>query len=921
MPVTQLIIQYRAAATPADVMGAAQIQRLSAAAGVAFTYGRPMAGDAHVVRLPGRTPWAEAQAISERLRALPEVLDVEPDGIRFHATAPPNDPRYNEQWHYAAPATNRYGINAPAAWDVTTGSASVVVAVLDTGITGHADFAGRTVPGYDFISDSRVANDGNGRDNDPSDPGDWITAGESSAGYFQGCQVTQSSWHGTHTAGTIGAATNNGIGVAGINWHSMILPVRVLGKCGGADSDIIDGMYWAAGLSVPGAPANPNPAKVLSLSLGGKAVCSSFYQNAINAILAAGATVVVAAGNSNANAVDYTPANCNGVITVAATNRAGSRAYYSNYGSVVEISAPGGEVNLNSANGVLSTLNTGAQGPVADTYAFYQGTSMATPHVAGVASLLYSLNPAISPAQVMTILQNTATSFPAGSTCNTSVCGSGIVNAGAAVAALQNPLPAITALAPQSAMPGGSAFTLTVNGTGFVAGSLVRWDGVNRPTTFVSATQLTAAIDAANIATAGTANVTVFNPAPGGGTSNAAPFVIGNPIPVITGFNPPWIAPDSGAFSLTVYGVGFVNGATVRWNGANRTTTFVGPTQLTAAITASDIASGGAANITVANPAPGGGESSARAYLVGAPKKVRLPVMLKNFPPLPAAPALNPINNADGDGNYTVSWAAAAGATSYVLEEDDNGGFTSPATVYSGAATSWAVSNKPDGTYFYRVQGVNTWGAGSWSNTQSATVFTLLTDIVNGDFEAGPSHWIEYSTHGWSLITNSFPGGMMPRSGSWAVWLGGENDEVAYIAQQVTVPPGRPYLTYWHWIASEDTCGYDFGGVIINDAVVDVYDLCGSAATYGWTKHSVNLSAYAGQQVAMQIRVETDSAFNSNLFVDDVAFQATATTLAAGSSTGDDPAAILVTKQLRRVPRGNPAPGNAQWLLRSGLVK
>ena len=228
--------------------------------------------------------------------------------------------------------------------------------------------------------------------------------------------------------------------MAGVNWASKILPVRVLGKCGGTTSDIADGMRWAAGLAVAGVPANANPAKVLNLSLGGSGACGATYQDAINAIVAAGTTVVVSAGNSNADASGFRPANCNGVVTVAATNRNGSRAYYSNYGATVEISAPGGETNVSSSNGVLSTLNTGTQGPVTDTYTYYQGTSMAAPHVAGVASLILSRNPCVDASAGTTYMQSTVTAFPGGSTCNTSICGSGIVNAGAAVAAVPAPL-------------------------------------------------------------------------------------------------------------------------------------------------------------------------------------------------------------------------------------------------------------------------------------------------------------------------------------------------------------------------------------------------------------------------------------------------------------------------------------------------
>ena len=226
--------------------------------------------------------------------------------------------------------------------------------------------------------------------------------------------------------------SNNGLGVAGINWVSKIQPLRVLGKCGGYTSDIADAIRWGAGLSVSGLPANTTPSDVLNLSLGGSGVCSSTYQNAINAAVAAGTVVVVAGGNSNANAASYQPASCASVITVAATGHTGSRAYYSNYGATIEIAAPGGDSQAGKT--ILSTLNAGTTTPGADSYANYQGTSMATPHVVGVVSLMLSVNPSLTPAQVTTMLQATSTPFPAGSTCSTSTCGSGILNAAAAVA-------------------------------------------------------------------------------------------------------------------------------------------------------------------------------------------------------------------------------------------------------------------------------------------------------------------------------------------------------------------------------------------------------------------------------------------------------------------------------------------------------
>ena len=434
----QIIIKYKPGSTAFRLPAQAdQMARLSSSAGVALDYGRAMSGDAHVLRLSEHLPLAQVQAIADQLMTLPEVAYAEPDHILYPSLTP-NDPLYTNQWSLF----ENWGIDLPAAWDITTGSSSIVVAVIDTGITNHAEFSGRTVPGYDFIGDVQVANDGNGRDSDPSDPGDWITSAESASGYFKDCTVTSSSWHGTFTAGQIGAAGNNSLGVAGINWNSKILPVRVLGKCGGYDSDIVDGMRWAAGLSVPNVPANANPAKVLNLSLGGSGSCDSTWQNAINAVTAAGAVTVVSAGNSNSNASNFIPAGCNGVITVAATDRNGARAPYSNYGSSVEISAPGGSMTRsNDPNGILSTLNTGSTHPVSDTYGYYQGTSMAAPQVSGVASLLFSINPSLTPAQVLEILQTTAKPFDRTSNCNTTICGSGIVDAGAAVTAALPPGP------------------------------------------------------------------------------------------------------------------------------------------------------------------------------------------------------------------------------------------------------------------------------------------------------------------------------------------------------------------------------------------------------------------------------------------------------------------------------------------------
>lgn len=432
----RIIIKYRDNAVPsAEAKTAiATIQTLSRAVSVNLQFVRHMASNTQVVKLDGFRSLAEVEAIVKQLANDPDILYAEPDTL-MQLDFVPSDPRYNEQWHYFE---LEGGINLPEAWDTTTGK-NVVVAVIDTGITSHEDLQGQVLPGYDFISDALVANDGDGRDDDPNDEGDWVNAGDCGDGVPT--QNQPSSWHGTHIAGTIAARTNNEVGVAGIAWNAKILPVRVAGKCGAYVSDIVDGMRWAVGLDVEGVPHNPNPAQILNLSLGTTGRCTPTFTEAIDAVRARGVTIVAAAGNENEDAGLHSPASCPGVISVAATRRDGGRAYYSNFGPTVDVSAPGGEL-FDSAfrvgtasNGVLSTLNSGQTEPGTDTYDFYQGTSMATPHVAGVAALLYAVNPDLDPEKVESILKKTARSFPliSGNQCDSTRCGAGIIDAAAAV--------------------------------------------------------------------------------------------------------------------------------------------------------------------------------------------------------------------------------------------------------------------------------------------------------------------------------------------------------------------------------------------------------------------------------------------------------------------------------------------------------
>lgn len=449
LPTDRLIIKYRrglseaAAATSTDrVKLHRQAQDVAVRRGLRLQWLPGGALGVQVMRLERRTALADVQQLAQAIMAADANVEyAEPDRI-LRPLFTPNDSQYAQQWHYFETTG---GINLPAAWDKSTG-AGVVVAVIDTGYRPHADLAANILPGYDFISDMFVANDGDGRDSDARDPGDAVLAGECGGGYPS--QDETSSWHGTHVAGTVAAVSNNGDGVAGAAYGATVLPVRVLGKCGGYTSDIAAGIVWASGGSVSGVPANANPARVINMSLGGSGACDITSQNAIKAARSRGTVVVVAAGNSNANAANFSPASCKGVVTVAATNRSGGRSFYSNYGMVVAVAAPGGDMRSSAANGILSTLNSGATTPGADSYAYYQGTSMATPQVAAVAALMLQKNASLSPDEVAARLKSSARAFPAA--CGQ--CGAGIVDASAAVDAAM----ASTTSPPPSPPPAGN---------------------------------------------------------------------------------------------------------------------------------------------------------------------------------------------------------------------------------------------------------------------------------------------------------------------------------------------------------------------------------------------------------------------------------------------------------------------------------
>jgi serine protease len=532
--VDKLIVKLRTNKTQAQAttMSAARAQSLAKSAGTGMKSLRSLAGGAHLMQLDRPMTVSEARVVAARLVQDPDVEYAEPN-VRFRKLAVPNEPRYTQwQWNLFAPTTTYTGAissggtlaspavggaNLPAGWDLTTGSTDVKVAVIDTGIVNHNDLngiansaiyvpAGRFLPGYDFISaDSGtpdvpvnfVANDGNGRDPDPSDPGDWITAAEKVT-YKDTCDdgvvgASDSSWHGTHMAGIAAATANNAAGIAGIGWNVRIVPIRALGKCGGDLIDIEAAIRWAAGLPVPGVPANANPAQVISLSLGGGDTCGPTMQTAVNAAIAAGAVVVAATGNAGALSL-ISPANCNGVIAVTAHTINGENADYANIASTVPkaemLSAPGGgpPAGLGSSGptnnedwdgfyirssvlfGPTSPTSSTASGSVGSAYAGFTGTSPATPHVAGVAALIKSFAPEATPAEIQSFLISSTSvrPYPAGSVCATGgvfdgQCGTGLLDAEKALSAVGPlALPASVAGNDQVVAPGA---TVTLNGS------------------------------------------------------------------------------------------------------------------------------------------------------------------------------------------------------------------------------------------------------------------------------------------------------------------------------------------------------------------------------------------------------------------------------------------------------------------------
>lgn len=404
-------------------------------AGAEISKVQPINATTVAVTLDAKLSAREAATVRSKVENRSGVEAADPAMTFYRA-----DTNYEGNLWNINSATSRYSVAADQAWGATTGvrvdnHRPIIVGVLDTGITAHPDLTGsaativggNVVPGYDFISSGGLAGDGNGRDADPTDVGDYDA-------------YHYSSWHGTHVSGII-AALKNSSGVVGVAPDAKVEPLRILGIGGrGSEADLIAAILWGSGYPVAGAPANPNPVNVLNLSLGGPGKCSTALQNAINKAVARRIPVVVSAGNSNAALSKYAPANCKKVISVTATGHTGPRAYYSNYGTTASpatIAAPGGSGYTQPCSaaggecgGVLSTLNAGRREIGSPNYGVEAGTSMAAPHVAGVLALLRALHPAWSVDQLTAAIRGSAIAVP---NCSSIECGAGVVNAGWAV--------------------------------------------------------------------------------------------------------------------------------------------------------------------------------------------------------------------------------------------------------------------------------------------------------------------------------------------------------------------------------------------------------------------------------------------------------------------------------------------------------
>ena len=661
--------QARAASAQTYATTDSDVQSLSQRSNLTLRRTRRITAGLHLMQI---SSGEGAAAVLARLRADPAVESVDLDR-RLYPHAMPNDPLYADQWYEQnnQPAA----IDALTAWDTTTGRSDIVIADLDTGVRfDHPDLgpAGgpRLLAGYDFITDPVVANDGDGRDADASDPGDWVSAADVATSQFSTCKVQDSSWHGTRTAGILGAITNNSSGIAGITWGTKILPLRVLGKCGGADSDILDAMRWAAGLPVDGVPNNTHPAQIINMSLGATGSCTSAEQIVINEVLALGVLVVVSAGNEG-GPVDA-PANCVGVAGVAGLRNVGTKVGFSSLGPQISLAAPAGNC-LNTTGACVypidTTSNSGTTTPALNGYTDQLnpslGTSFSAPIVSGIAALMASVNSNLTAPQLIARLKEGAKTFPISSdttvpnchvpasatdlqtaecNCTTQTCGAGMANAPGALKAASRPIAALSVPAMVSA---GQNVTFSALGSAAACGHTIAtyaWSVVGSSTTAIQGANTPSATVVAPTSGSVTVQVVVTDDAgltdtaqatvSPTGTATAAPASANNgtcPVsatPVMVSVSPATATLQSGASQLFTAVLTNTANTAVSWqvNGVVGGSAAVGtitsagmytaPSSVTSSVTATitavsaaDASRNGTAQVTV-NPAPAGGSGT-----------------------------------------------------------------------------------------------------------------------------------------------------------------------------------------------------------------------------------------------------------------------------------------------------------------------
>ena len=714
---------------------------------------REIGNEGVVIELDKGVSESTAKIISEDLEADPRIESVEVDEVvrlNTFPVTPPDDTRWTDNSLWGLYGTYGIGIasgrsSMNSVWTSGMGAGSVV-AVLDTGYTAHPDLDANYVAGYDFVSSGAATTSGAcgrtgatnadgdyvdtstygalGWDSNALDPGDWVNGGS-----FFTCYSPASSWHGTHVAGTVAAVGDNAIGVVGVAPEAKIQPVRVLSYGGGWTSDITAGITWASGGTVPGVPANPTPADVINLSLGGSSPsCSSTWQTAIDGAVARGSVVVVSAGNSNQDAANSSPANCNGVITVASSTSSGTRSSFSNFGSAVEITAPG--------SGIWSTINAGATTPGSASYSSASGTSMAAPHVSGVAALLKAADGNRTPGQILSLMQSTVKSFPVtGSAydCTTSSCGPGLLTAAAAV----NTAPTIDGIAPSSGSTNGGD-SVTITGTNLTGTSGVTFGGVSGTSLTVnSASSVTVTTPAT---TAGAKDVVLTTPngsitSVGGFTYFAAPTI--SSLDVTSG-------PTVGGTSVVITGTELAATSSVTFGGTAATITARSSTTVTVSTPAK---SAGTVDVIVTTTA--GSVTSASAY---------------EFKPFPIISLVSPNQGTVGGGQtITITGSNLADTTGVTFGGVPATGVTATSTsitlttpARSAGLTNVAVTNASGTTTssnafrYFDVPIASSMTASSGSTAGGTSVTIQGTFLAPSDVQ--DSQWISV-TFGGSAAT------------------------------------------------------------------------------------------------------------------------------------------------------------------------